>query len=69
MCMLKYLLIKPKKIFERFICFLKVILYFRVFSFYSKCIFVFFFLQKLVQRSFHEKLTTHSFSRNVFKGN
>ena len=55
MCMLEYLMIKPKKIFECF--FFKGILYFCVFSFCSKCIFVF-FLQKLVQRLFREKLAT-----------
>ena len=43
MCMLKYLLIKPKKIFECFICFWKWFFYFHVFSFLSKCIFVFFY--------------------------
>ena len=42
MYMLNYLSIKPKKDFWVFYMFLKVILYFRVFSFRSKCIFVFF---------------------------
>ena len=40
MCMLNCLSIKPKKIFEYFICFLKVFLYFYVLSFCSKCIFL-----------------------------
>ena len=40
--MLNYLSIKPKKDFWVFYMFLKVILYFRVFSFQPKCIFVFF---------------------------
>ena len=57
MCMLKYLMIKPKKIFFVFYLFLKVILYFRAFSFSSKCIVVFFF-KKHVQRLFREKLAT-----------
>ena len=48
--------------------FLKVILYFHVFSFCSKCIFVFFF-KRLVQRQFREKLVTQSFPRKVLKGN
>ena len=43
MCILKYLLIRPKKIFWVFYMFLKVILYFHDFSFCSRCIFVFFF--------------------------
>ena len=43
MCILKYLLIKTQKVFWVFYMFLKVILYFRVFSFCSKCIFEFFF--------------------------
>ena len=42
MCMLKYLLIEPKKIFECFICFWKWFFYFRILFFLSKCIFVFF---------------------------
>ena len=57
MCMLKYLIIKPKKIFECFICFWKWFYTFIFFSVCSKCIFVF-FLQKHVQRLFHEKLAT-----------
>ena len=42
MYMLNYLSIKPKKDFWVFYMFLKVILYFHVFSFQPKCIFVFF---------------------------
>ena len=55
-----------------FYMFSKVILYFRAFSFCSKCIFVFFFQKKkkkLVQRSFRKKLDTESFPQNVLKGN
>ena len=67
-CMLNYLLIKPKKIFECFICFWKwfytcVLLVFVQNAFF--CV----FLQKLVQRSFCEKLAIESFPRNVLKGN
>ena len=43
MCMLNFLSIKPKKIFECFISFWKWFWYFCVFSFCSKCNFVFFF--------------------------
>ena len=43
MCMLKYLLIKPKKIFECFICFWKCFYSFVLLVFCSKYIIVFFF--------------------------
>ena len=48
--------------------FLKVFLYFCVFSFLFKMHFCV-FLQKLVQRRFHEKLATQSFPRNQLKEN
>ena len=50
-----------------FYMFLKVILYFRVFSFCSKCILCV-ILQKLVQMHFCEKLATKSFPRKEVKG-
>ena len=43
MCMFQYLMIKPKKIFEYFICFWKWFYTFVFLVFCSKCIFVFFF--------------------------
>ena len=46
----------PKRFFECFICFWKWFYTFVIF-FFSKCIFVF-FVQKLVQRFFREKLAT-----------
>ena len=55
-CMLNYLLIKPKKIFECFICFWKCFYTF-VFLVFVKMHFCV-FLQKLVQRQFREKLAT-----------
>ena len=50
---------QTQKDFWVFLYVFKVILYFRAFSFCSKCIFVFFF-KKLFQRSFCEKLTRAS---------
>ena len=57
MCMLKYLMIKPKKIFECFICFLKWFYTFVHLVFVQNAFFCV-FLQKLVQRLFREKLAT-----------
>ena len=58
---------QTQKYFKVFYMFFKVILYFRVFSFCSKCILCV-ILQKLVQRHFREKLTTKSFPRKEVKG-
>jgi len=57
MCMLKYLMIKPKNIFEYFICFLKWFYTFMLLVFLFKMHFCV-FLQKQVQRLFREKLAT-----------
>ena len=66
-CMLNYLSIKPKKIFECFICFFKWFYTFVLLVFGQNAFCV--FLQKLVQRQFSEKLATSSFLQKVFKGN
>ena len=63
MCMLKFLLIKPKKIFEWFICFWKWFYPF-VCLFLVKCILCVFH-QNLVQGLFREKLATRNFPRKV----
>ena len=67
MCMPKYLLNKPKNIFECFICFLKWFYTFVSYVFVQMHFCV--FLQKLVQRLSREKLATYSFPRKGLKGN
>ena len=57
MCMLKYLMIKPKNIFECFICFRKWFYTFVLLGFLFKMHFCV-FLQKRVQRLFREKLAS-----------
>ena len=57
MCMLKYLMIKPKNIFECFICFRKWFYTFVLLVFLFKMHFCV-FLQKRVQRLFREKLAS-----------
>ena len=58
---------QTQKYFWIFYMFLKVILYLRVFSFYSKCILCV-ILQKLVQKLFCKKLATKCFSWKEVKG-
>ena len=62
MCMLNCLSIKPKKIFEYFICFWKCFYAFMFWFFVSNCIFHVFH-QKLLQRHFREKLASKLFPR------
>ena len=62
MCILNCLSIKPKNIFEYFICFWKCFLCFCALSFCSNCIFHVFH-QKLLRKHFREKLATKLFLR------
>ena len=67
--MLKYLMIKPKKIFLSVLFFFESDFILSCFQFFLFKMHFCVFLQKQVQRLFREKLATQSFPRKVLKGN